>query len=346
MNTRGKHIAAFDLIRSSAIFIVFIHHFITKEGFGPIVRSITPGVGLIAMSLLGFISAALLSRKMDDYGAFLLRRLSRIYIPLTLCLTTILLLYARVTEVDITQHTLLHYLGLTAFFQLFGVTSEVHFSGGLWFITTIVFLYLCMPMLGTLFSHPNRTLHLLLCGAVFSTLDFVMYGHANILNVVTGFAVGIYLQKAGKFQSILNLSPRIYVPAAIVILIINVLSAYEFFPFYVHSFLYLIYPFVFVPLLFRMAAYIPETVMKPISLFSSVSYEFYILHFYFLNDKLHADIASADTMAARIIVAFCITLVFSIVLSQIAMILRKKLDAYLFGDSFAHGVIRLAVKNS
>ena len=331
MKTASKRFDGFDLIRSLVILGVLIHHIITKEPFGGTVKSISAGLGLIGMSLLGFMSGALISNKNYDYGILLLRRLSRIYIPLWLCLSTVLFLYSMVGQIRITQHTLLHYMGLTMFFQLFGVISEINFSGGLWFVTTIIILYLATPLFGILFTHRNRTIHLLICCTAFSTLDFIMYNHANFFNVATGFAVGLYLQKTGKFETVLKMKPVIYLPAALILIVINVLSVYEAFPIYVHSCFYLFYPFIFIPLFFKISTYIPTTVMKTITMFAAVSYEFYILHFYFINDKIYGSIISPNGIASKIIVSFSITLAFSVVLAWIGYVLRKSMDAYLFG---------------
>jgi Acyltransferase family len=327
----NQHIGAIDLIRTSAILIVFFHHFLTKEPVGSIVKSITPGMGLIGLSLLGFISSLLTTRENFGDGLQMLRRMLRIYIPLFLCLTVVLFLYNRVMDFHFGQHALLHYMGLTAFFQLFGVKSGIFFSDGLWFITTIVVLYFISPIFSVLFSHKNRVGHLLICAACFSILDFVMYGHANIFNVATGFAFGVFIQKTEYLPRLIKMHPAVYIPSAVAILAVNILSAYEAFPVYVHSFFYIFYPVIFVPIFYKLSSLLPKSIMKLIGYFSVISYEFYILHFYFISKTLYSDILDPNGIIERISLAFGITTVLSVALSWIGTIMRKSLESYIMG---------------
>jgi hypothetical protein len=75
-----NRIDSFDLIRSFAILTIFIDHTITKDpridnGFAHLaITTLSPG---LTMSLLGFISAALLSSTMLNYGPFLIKRFTR-----------------------------------------------------------------------------------------------------------------------------------------------------------------------------------------------------------------------------------------------------------------------------
>ena len=328
----AKHIYAFDLVRSSAIFFVFIHHILSKEQVGPIVKSITPGICIIGMSLLGFISAILLSNRITDYGSFLLRRISRIFIPLFLCLTVILILYSQVMEIRFTQQTLLHYLGLSGFFKIFDAANSAKIGYGLWFITAIIILYFTLPMLKYLFSHKNSTVHLLLFATFLSLLDLLMHGQEAAFNLSIGFAIGVYLQKPDRFQSLLSIKPIIYLPTAMLLLALNVLSIYEFFPFYVHKLLYLFYPFAFVPLFFKLSTCIPNIIMGFITIFAGLSYEFYILHFYFIDDKIYGRIISPQGAGEKILVGFIVTLALSFGISKAASFVRNYLESYLFKE--------------
>ena len=73
-----ERIEAYDFIRSAAILLVFFGHIlgnqITNGAVSLMLRSLSPG---LTMSLLGFISAALLSAREHDSGAFLIKRFSR-----------------------------------------------------------------------------------------------------------------------------------------------------------------------------------------------------------------------------------------------------------------------------
>ncbi|MCP4266708.1 MAG: hypothetical protein GY777_14250 [Candidatus Brocadiaceae bacterium] len=70
---RNDKVIGFDLIRAFAVLFVFIAHIIDKQSHNEttllVVRSISPG---LTMSLLGFISAYLLTTKYDLFdGTFL-----------------------------------------------------------------------------------------------------------------------------------------------------------------------------------------------------------------------------------------------------------------------------------
>ena len=135
-----KRIEGYDLIRSLAIVVVFFDHalkFSSNEGLSLAIKSLSPG---LTMSLLGFISAALLSTLQYDFGSFLVKRFTRIYISLIFCLSVILvghaLLGKTVMELShaghiMAQHTLLHFMGMSAFFWLFDVQNTVTIGGGL-----------------------------------------------------------------------------------------------------------------------------------------------------------------------------------------------------------------------
>lgn len=79
----NKRIEGYDFIRSVAILVVFLGHILNKQATNETVlltfRSLSPG---LTMSLLGFISAALLSVKEHEFGTFMIKRFTRIYISL------------------------------------------------------------------------------------------------------------------------------------------------------------------------------------------------------------------------------------------------------------------------
>ena len=146
-------------------FSVFFYHILNRQAPDSFINLANNIFGHPVMTLLGFISAVLLSKKVEDYGSFLVKRFTRIYIPLVLCLGVVLLLQAGNGKVMINRHTLYHLLGLTAFFKFLGVKSTATIGHGLWFVTVIVGMYLLFPLLATLFKHKNGFWHLL--GVVF-----------------------------------------------------------------------------------------------------------------------------------------------------------------------------------
>ena len=171
-----KRIEGYDFIRSFAILVVFLSHALkhsTNEVFLLASRSLSPG---LTMSLLGFISAALLSARDYDFGSFLIKRFTRIYISLIFCLIVILSAHALLGKKVITQHTLLHLMGLSAFFELFLVQNKTTIGAGLWFITAMILMYFVFPLLQKLFRHPRGLVHLFFFVALCTVLNFAMYG--------------------------------------------------------------------------------------------------------------------------------------------------------------------------
>jgi fucose 4-O-acetylase-like acetyltransferase len=145
-----KREEGYDFIRSVAILIVFFGHILqiqARDGHTWFVihaLSLSPGM---TMSLLGFISAVLLSDKEYDYGTFLVRRFTRIFIPLACCLFIMLAAHALLGKKIFTTHVLFHLLGLSAFLDLFEIKNKATIGGGLWFITAILIMYLILPLL-------------------------------------------------------------------------------------------------------------------------------------------------------------------------------------------------------
>ena len=116
-------IIGFDFIRAFAIFFVFIAHILNKQSHNPIVllieRTISPG---LTMSVLGFISAYILTSKYKEFdGSFYVKRFSRIYSSLIICLSLITVLHIFLSYDVINQHSIIHFLGLSFFMGLFQV---------------------------------------------------------------------------------------------------------------------------------------------------------------------------------------------------------------------------------
>jgi peptidoglycan/LPS O-acetylase OafA/YrhL len=121
----AKRDFGYDLIRTFAILCIFLYHILNRQASNPVVLITINSLLVVSLSLLGFISAALLSDKSNiDFGTFLVKRLTRIYLPLILCLTVVLILHAWIGKTQIGQQVLLHFMGLTAFFKLLGVENK------------------------------------------------------------------------------------------------------------------------------------------------------------------------------------------------------------------------------
>lgn len=325
----NRRVGGYDLIRSLAILVVFLGHVITKQETNRTVllifQSLSPG---LTMSLLGFISAALLSSREYDFGEFLARRFIRIYISLILCLCTILIIYSLLGKLVLNQHTLLHFMGLSAFFDIFIVNNKAMIGSGLWFITVIVVMYLLLPLLQKLFKHPQGFYNLIAVIVSCTILNFLMYGTSSIWNVVISFSVGVYLvgnHSIGKLTSWSGgLSPLFSACAAL--LAVSALATAKVLPYETRGLLFAIYPLTFVPLLFAVSRWLPSPVIRIASFFAGFSYEFYILHFYFINNLLFRHPLN---LYQQIAVSFTVTCVLAYLISRLASKVGKQLIRHL-----------------
>ena len=133
-----NRIAGYDFIRSFSFFFIYLHHIVHRQVFQDYIVIIVKTLAAISICLLGFISSVLLTSKHLEPGIFLIRRLTRIYIPLILCLTLVMLIHAFIGKNPMQKDAVLHLMGLSAFFDLLGVKNRATIGQGLWFISTII----------------------------------------------------------------------------------------------------------------------------------------------------------------------------------------------------------------
>ncbi|MEK6585573.1 MAG: acyltransferase family protein [Nitrospirota bacterium] len=339
-----KRIDGYDFIRSFAILVVFLGHAF-KHSTNEIIflgtRALSPG---LTMSLLGFISAALLSARDEDFGAFLIKRFTRIYSSLIFCLMVILTIHAllgkKVMELShaghvMAQHTLFHFMGMSAWFGLLEVDSEVTIGPGLWFITVIVVLYLVLPILRKLFRHPRGLVHVVLFVALCTLLNFVTYGGQAMWNVVISFAVGVYCSANGYTKRLTETGARLMVPlvGCVGLLAVTALCTAHILPNSVRNLLCAFYPLAFVPVLFAVSQKLPKPILVVSGVFAGLSYEFYILHFYFLNDRFNDFFPASTPLYGQAIIAFIITFILAYAISKSAARFKQVADKYLLGSS-------------
>jgi peptidoglycan/LPS O-acetylase OafA/YrhL len=325
-------VRGYDLIRSFAVMTVFLAHIIDGQVTNPVLlnaaRSVSPG---LTMSLLGFISGALLSSRNTEPGPFLVKRLTRIYVPLLLCLTLVLVLHALVGRRVLCQHTLLHFLGLSGFFDLFLVKNHSSVGSGLWFITTIIAMYLLLPLLITLFRHKNGLLHIAALVLACIGLSFVMYATLSTWNVVISFCLGVYLSVNDRLDPLLGWGiafPSLFSAGVIVVC---ALSTAGVLPYTIRAILFPLYPIAFVPLFFYVAERLPRCITWAAGVFAGLSYEFYILHFYFINDGWRDFFSESVSPLIQIAVAFAIIFTLAYVVSAIASRVRQAAIGYFLG---------------
>lgn len=327
----AERLEGYDFVRSFAIFIVFLGHILNKQSTNEAillaVRSLSPG---LTMSLLGFISATLLSTREYDFGSFLIKRFTRIYISLTLCLTIILIIHAIQGKNIISQHMLLHVMGLSAFFDLLSVQNKATIGSGLWFITAINLMYLLFPLLSRLFRHSRGLIHLFVIIVLCTALNFVMYGTSSIFNVVISFAVGVYLGVNGYSQRLIYAERNFLftLSGCTGLLIVAALSTANIIPYEIRNLLFAFYPLAFVPFLFTISKNLPTPIQGAIGFFAGLSYEFYILHFYFINEGFRDFFTASTPLYSQIIISFVATFALAYIVSRIASFLRKSANKY------------------
>ena len=326
----SPRVKEYDFIRVFAIFFVFIAHILNTQlsnEYGLLlIRSLSPG---LTMSLLGFISAVLLTKSVEPYGEFLVRRFSRIYTSLFVCLTPVLILHTFQGKDVISQHTLLHFFGFSAFFEIFLVKNKATVGSGLWFVTAILTMYILMPLLISIFKHKNNKIHFVIVIVFFTVLQFTTYGMQSFWNVCISFTLGVFLstnkllenlQKNGLINSLL---------ISIFIVGLCALATYRILPYSVRGLLFVFYPIGFIPLFFSISNYISERIWKIIFFLSSLSYEFYILHFYLINKNLFELFPRNYELLSMLLISFMITLTLSLFCSRISNYIRKIEIKYL-----------------
>jgi hypothetical protein len=81
--------------------------------------------------------------------------------------------------------------------------------------------------------------------------------------------------------------------------------------------------------LFAVSQKLPKPILVASSVFAGVSYEFYILHFYFINDRFKDFFPASTPLYGQAIIAFVITAVLAYVISKGAARFKQVADNYL-----------------
>lgn len=329
----NNRILGYDLTRSFAVIFVFIAHVVLAQTQNSYLfafyTSISPG---ITMSLLGFISACLLVNGKDifsKYPTFLFRRLTRILIPVFLVLTFALILVSIYGLNVNKEHLIYHYLGLSLFFDWFRVSNEASIGWGLWFVTAILIMYILLPIIHILFTHKNGLLHLIVY-CVFCILlhIYLLPPETSFWNVAASFGCGVYVSGNNWFDKLIKMKPQLIISFSIILLGLCLLSTFGISPFDIRLFLYPIYPVVLVPLFFFISSFIPNFVGNLISKFSEISFEFYMLQFYFINSGFDRIFGPGYSIGTQLIISFLISTIVAYILSILSKPIRKGIENY------------------
>lgn len=333
----AQRIRGYDLTRTFAIIIVFLAHIILVQcdnRYSTIIfTSISPG---LTMSLLAFISASLLTDDKlieNNYSIFLFRRLTRIYIPVILCLTFAVILteyYGLKIQVD---DLIYNYLGIGLFYDWLEVPNNTSVGWGLWFVTAILIMYILLPVLKLILNHKNGILHLILLYLFCVIVNIItMPPETSFWNVAISFCLGVYLSTNQLLPNVLNAKLKFAIPLALLILTACLLSTSGIISFDIRKLIFPLYPIAFIPLFFRLSNYLPGFLETCIKKFSKVSFEFYILQFYFINGSFKMIFGDNFSLLAQIIIGFLADVFVAIILYEIGNRLRKAIDSYFLLD--------------
>ena len=311
----ARRIEAYDLARTFAIIFVFVAHIVIEQTTSTTLRvafaAVSPG---LTMSLLGFISAALLSARAEETGAFLAKRFTRIYIPVWLCLSAILIMQSFLGTSRFNTDTVVHFMGLSGVYALLSAPNYASVGAGLWFVTVILMMYLLLPLLRRLFGHRNGLVHLLIViGLSLAANQWLHAGGA--WNVVIAFCLGTYLGVNGRLEALNRRSAGWSTVLAASLLVVSALATADVIPYWFRGLILPLYPLAFIPVFFFAARVLPRPVRAASTFFAALIYEFYILSFYFINDGFRDLFGPSVRMRLQIPIGFVVTLVVAYAMS-------------------------------
>ncbi len=91
-------------------------------------------------------------------------------------------------------------------------------------------------------------------------------------------------------------------------------------------------------MLFAVSQKLPKPILVASGVFAGLSYEFYILHFYFINDRFNDFFAASTPLYGQAIIAFVITFILAYVISKGAARFKQVADNYLLESPISQGI--------
>jgi hypothetical protein len=319
-----NRLQGYDFIRSLSIICIFLYHIINRQELSFEIKYPIGCFAGFSLSLLGFISAAFSQISNEDYGVYILKRLTRIYIPLFLCLTVVLILQNVVGYAKINQHTALHFLGASLFFDVFHIVNKSSIGGGLWYITTVLMMYFMLPSFRILFYNKNKTTSLILIIALAIILNFTLSGVENFFTVLISYCLGVYFFSNNYIETVLKIKFFILFGLSLFIFGIALASIIVFGGFHpVTQFIFSLGAIIIFPFLFKLSRFLPKQLIFFALVFGPISFEFYILHFYFINEGLESFRLNRSNLFISISISFVITLILAFFISFFAKNIRN-----------------------
>lgn len=328
-----NRVKGYDLVRTFAIIVVFIAHIVLAQCNNRYIvvafNSISPG---LTMSLLAFISASLLADNKlirKNFSVFLFRRLTRIYIPVMLCLTFAVILYKYYGLTIQVDHLIYNYLGVGLFFDWLKVPNKALVGGGLWFVTAILIMYILLPVLRLIFEHKNGFWHFIILCLFCVIVNIVTKPpQTSFWNVAISFSLGVYFSVNGLLSKVLNIKLKWSIPLAFLVLVACASSSLGIIPFDMRKIMFPLYPVAFMSIFFKLASCLPIFMESWIKKFSEISFEFYLLQFYFINGSFRMIFGNGYGLLSQIIIGFGVDLLVAVFLAEIGKKLRKAIDSY------------------
>lgn len=324
-----NRVDAYDFMRAFAIIFIFLGHWIVGNiTYLPLehaYRMLWPESPLV---ILGFLSGALLSSKSQEAGQFLAKRLTRIYIPLWVCLTFVVILQLVLNTDKLGRVLGFHYLGLSGFLTMFGVPEDALSIGiGLWFVTAIIVMYMFFPLIKLLLEHKNSFWHLLIMMACAIALWHWL--PSGIWVVGMGFILGVYLVVTDRLKWLLGWMNIWSILLAIGLLAIFYVTVVIPDIAWIRALLLPLYPLAFTPIFVWVTGKLPRAVRRMIGLFAIVSYEFYLLHFYFIKANFDALFGRSFGLAYGLVISFVVVTVVASILYWVDTRIARLLMTYL-----------------
>jgi uncharacterized membrane protein (GlpM family) len=156
-----------------------------------------------------------------------------------------------------------------------------------------------------------------------------MYGTASAWNVVIAFNIGCYVSLRSNIQTFTKKHFLFYLCVTLCVLMICTLSTTRTIPFKLRGYLLPLYPYFAVPLLFKIGNRLNKSLAIIVVWFSSISYEVYILHFYFIHEYLSRLFPMIQSEGLRLIAGLLVVLILADVCSRVGKFLQSKISGYL-----------------
>lgn len=331
---RGARDPSLDFIRALMILIVCLGHALTgRPADDPaafVLRALSPGM---TMSLIACLSAMLVAPGFAQGGAgsrFLVRRLLRLFVPMWLCLLPIIAWHLASGLKPLTQHGLLHLLGLTAFIELSGAVNTSSIGAALWFVTAIMVMYFLLPLLRALYEHRYRNLHLAALMVIGVAASALIYGAQSFWNVFIGFTLGAFAswRRGESAPPALPLGLPWLALGSLVVIGLRVVSMRSGRG-WISDLILPLYPIFVLPCLLWLGARLPAVVLGVCSFFAALSFEFYMLHPYFIHDGFARLFGSWSGLWWEVLASLLLALLAAALLHPLAENLRSRAERYL-----------------